>query len=134
MSDTNKNGLIDPDEASGVVDEEETVNEALVENKINDEEVAKVETLDALEKEAQKIEMEESMGTPADVESIHAEDIKVEVPTEETAKPEEQSQTTSAPAPAEVTQEVSKEPTSEVSQEDNREIDELTSEFKKPII
>lgn len=133
MSDPNKNGQIDPDEAAGVVDEEETVNKALVDNEITDEEAAKVETLEALEKEAQKIEMEEEMGGPADVANINPDDIKIDIPEEE-VKTEEQTQVApSAPTPTEAVQEVSKEPSSEFLQEGSREIDELTSEFKKPL-
>ncbi|MDD5732057.1 MAG: hypothetical protein PHU42_04160 [Patescibacteria group bacterium] len=130
MSDTNKNGQIDPDEAAGIVDEEEVVNEALIENKINDEEAAKVETLDALEKEAQKIEMEEGMGSPAVVADINAEDISVEAPAEEKPKPEEQPTTSNIPTPAEVVQEISKEPTQEVAKEISPD-SEASSEFKK---
>lgn len=133
MSDTNKNGQIDPDEAAGVVDEEETVNEALVEKKITDEEAGTVDTLDALEKEAQKIEMEEGMGASANVADIEASDIAAEAPTEKKAAPEEKPQAPSAPMPAEAVQEVIKEQVSEAKQENTREVDELTSEFKKPL-
>jgi len=132
MSDTNKNSKIDPDEAAGIVDEEETVNEALVEKKITDEEAGTVDTLDALEKEAQKIEMEEGMGGPAGVADISVEEIKVETPREERTKPEKQSQTPSASTPAEVVQEVSKEQTSEVNKEIQPET-EISSEIKKSL-
>jgi hypothetical protein len=134
MSDTNKDGLINSDEAMDAVREEKIVNEALVNKEITDEEAATIETLDALEKEAQKIEMEESMGGSAEVADIKSDDITIDIPEEKKAQPEEQSQVSSTSTPHEVTAEASKEPTSEVSQEGSREVDELTSEFKKPLI
>ncbi len=131
MSDTNKNSQIDPDEAAGVVDEEETVNEALVNKEISDEEAGGIDSLDALEKEAQKIEMEEGLGGSSDFTQIKKDDF-MDQPIEEIKKEEDQSAPVqSAPTPPEVTAEIRQEPTSEISQEGIREVDELTSEFKK---
>jgi len=129
MSDTNKNAKIDPDEAAGVVEEEETVNEALVEDKITNEEAETVNTLDALEKEAQKIEMEKGMGAPSDFTQIKKEDF-VSQPAQEEVEEEEQPAPAQAPTPPEAVAEVSKEPTQEISKEGGKKIDELT-EFKK---
>ena len=133
MSDTNKNGQIDPDEAAQVVGEEETVNEALVDNAVTEEEVGEIESLDGLEKEAQKIEMEKSMGSSADFTQIKPEESPSQVVEEEKEEEEQPAATQSTPTPPEVTAEISKEPISEATQEGVREIDDLTSEFKQKI-
>lgn len=130
MSDKNKNSRIDPDEAKGIVDEEETVNEALVDEVITDEKAAGVVSLDKLEEEAKRIEMEEGMGAPSDFTQIKKEDF-ISQSTEEKKGEKEQPAQAQAPTPPEATAEISKEPTSEVTQEGVKEIDELTSEFKK---
>lgn len=134
MADTNKDGLVNSDEATGVVGEEKIVNEALVNKEITDEEAGTVTSLDALEEEAKKIEMEESMGGDSVVvANVKLEDIQANIP-EEKAKSEEHPQIPSASVPTEVTAEINKEPASEISKEITKEADELNSEFKKPLI
>lgn len=133
MSDTNKNGKVDPDEASRIVGEEKVVNEALVNKEITEEEAGRVTSLDALEKEAQKIEMEEGMGVASEVASITAEDSLDTLVKDTEDKKEEQPVQAQASTPPEVTAEIAKEVAREPTQESVKELDDLTSEFKKPL-
>ena len=130
MSDTNKNNQIDPDEAEKTVEEEGTVNEAYLEDKINEKDIKQIDSLDDLSTEAEKIKMESGMGTPGIVSEIKAEDIKVEVPEEEKAKPEEQPQPVTPPTPPEAVQEIVREQAEEIKKEVLPE-SEISSELKK---
>ena len=131
MPDLNKNSQIDPDEAKDITEEENLVNEAYLEDKIDEKKIEEIETLDGLTKEAEQIKMEQGMGTSAVVSEIKPEDIQAEVP-EEKEEPEEQPQVSNVSTPAEVVQEVKKETTEEIAKEIQSDA-EVSSEIKMKI-
>ena len=132
MTDTNKNGKIDPDEAEGIVGEENIVNEEYRKDEIDAKKLEEITSLDVLGKEAEQIRMEADMGGSTGFEAIKPEEIIVEVPEEE-KKSEEDSQPVATAIPVEAVQEVVKEQSSEIDKESSGEIPEIGKEFKPGI-
>ena len=132
MADTNHNGQLDADELKDTVEEEETVADAFQGDKITKEEAEKIDDLGDLEKEADKIKMEEEMGKASQTATVQPSDIQA-VPVVEVPKQEEKPVVATS-APAEVIHEIVKEQTSESTAEISSEPKEMVQEIKKPMI
>jgi len=135
MSDDNKNGLLDPEEAEETVEEEETVADAFQGDKITKEEVAQIDSLDDLGNEAEKIKLAEEMGSAGEVATINdgedkAEDLDIAIP----AKEDKKEDTVGLNTPAEAVQESVSEKSSEPSSEASIESKEVIQETRKPLI